>query len=136
MIKQKGVTLIEMLIAVAVIGVLTAIAYPSYQSHILKGHRTQAMGDLIKIQLALEESYTQDSAYDFTIVSDGSCSFCDTDKDRYVLELEKKITDGLITGYLIKAKTVQLQNNDECKDLSLDQTGKGSSSALEPINCW
>ncbi|KJF84720.1 type IV pilin protein [Photobacterium phosphoreum] len=131
MIKQKGVTLIEMLIAVAIIGVLTAIAYPSYQDHVLKGHRTQAMGDLIKIQLALEETYTQNSAYDFTIVSGGSCSFCDTDKDRYVLELEKKITDGLITGYLIKAKTTQLQNNDECKELTLDQTSKGS-----PEHCW
>ncbi|SKA56681.1 type IV pilin protein [Photobacterium toruni] len=126
MIKQKGVTLIEMLIVVAVIGVLTAIAYPSYQDHVLKGHRTQAMGDLIKIQLALEESYTQNSAYDFTIVSGGSCSFCDTDNERYTLELEKKTA-----GYSITAKAKPLQSNDECKDLSLDQTSRGL-----PEGCW
>ena len=126
MIKQKGVTLIEMLIAVAIIGVLTAIAYPSYQDHVLKGHRTQAMGDLIKIQLALEESYTQNSAYDFTIVSNGSCSFCDTDKDRYTLELS-----SADAGYLITAKTKPLQKNDECGKLSVDQTSKGS-----PSKCW
>ena len=126
MIKQKGVTLIEMLIVVAVIGVLTAIAYPSYQSHVLKGHRTQAMGDLIKIQLALEESYTQDSAYDFTIVSGGSCSFCDTDSERYTLAVTQQDP-----GYLITAKMESLQKNDECEDLSLDQTSKGL-----PERCW
>ncbi|PSU75409.1 prepilin-type cleavage/methylation domain-containing protein [Photobacterium phosphoreum] len=126
MIKQKGVTLIEMLIAVAIIGVLTAIAYPSYQDHVLKGHRTQAMGDLIKIQLALEETYTQNSAYDLTIVSGGSCSFCDTDNERYTLTLA-----STPAGYLITAKTKPLQNNDECKDLTLDQTSKGL-----PEGCW
>ncbi|PSV97491.1 type IV pilin protein [Photobacterium iliopiscarium] len=126
MIKQKGVTLIEMLIVVAVIGVLTAIAYPSYQSHVLKGHRTQAMGDMIKIQLALEESYTQNSAYDFDIVSSGSCSFCDTDSERYTLAVTQQDP-----GYLITAKMESLQKNDECEDLSLDQTSKGL-----PERCW
>ena len=126
MIKQKGVTLIEMLIVVAVIGVLTAIAYPSYQSHVLKGYRTQAMGDMIKIQLALEESYTQNSAYDFDIVSSGSCSFCDTDSERYTLAVTQQDP-----GYLITAKMESLQKNDECEDLSLDQTSKGS-----PERCW
>ena len=130
MIKQKGVTLIEMLIAVAIIGVLTAIAYPSYQDHVLKGHRTQAMGDLIKIQLALEESYTQDSAYDFTIVSDGSCSFCDTDKDRYVFTITPQTA-----GYIITATAQTKQENDtDCLDkkrLTLNSNSKGS-----PERCW
>lgn len=130
MIKQKGVTLIEMLIAVAIIGVLTAIAYPSYQDHVLKGHRTQAMGDLIKIQLALEESYTQDSAYDFTIVSDGSCSFCDTDKDRYVFTITPQTADYIITA---TAQTKQ-ENDTDCldnKELTLNSTSKGL-----PERCW
>ncbi|KJG11881.1 type IV pilin protein [Photobacterium iliopiscarium] len=130
MIKQKGVTLIEMLIVVAVIGVLTAIAYPSYQSHVLKGHRTQAMGDLIKIQLALEESYTQDSAYDFTIVSGGSCSFCDTDKDRYVFTITPQTADYIITA---TAQTKQ-ENDTDCLDkkrLTLNSNSKGS-----PERCW
>ena len=130
MIKQKGVTLIEMLIVVAVIGVLTAIAYPSYQSHVLKGHRTQAMGDMIKIQLALEESYTQNSAYDFTIVSGGSCSFCDTDKDRYIFTITPKTADYIITA---TAQTKQ-ENDTDCLDnkiLTLNSNSKGS-----PERCW
>ena len=130
MIKQKGVTLIEMLIVVAVIGVLTAIAYPSYQSHVLKGHRTQAMGDMIKIQLALEESYTQNSAYDFTIVSGGSCSFCDTDKDRYVFTITPQTADYIITA---TAQTKQ-ENDTDCLDkkrLTLNSNSKGS-----PERCW
>ncbi|KJG19732.1 fimbrial protein [Photobacterium iliopiscarium] len=130
MIKQKGVTLIEMLIVVAVIGVLTAIAYPSYLSHVLKGHRTQAMGDMIKIQLALEESYTQNSAYDFDIVSSGSCSFCDTDKDRYVFTITPQTADYIITA---TAQTKQ-ENDTDCLDkkrLTLNSNSKGS-----PERCW
>ncbi|HIF9267479.1 TPA: type IV pilin protein [Photobacterium damselae] len=130
MIKQKGVTLIELLIAVVVIGVLAAIAYPSYQSHVIKAHRTQAMGDMIKIQLALEESYTQNSAYDFTIVSSGSCSFCDTDKDRYVFTITPQTADYIITA---TAQTKQ-DNDTDCLDnkkLTLNSNGKGS-----PAKCW
>ncbi|WP_318461904.1 type IV pilin protein [Photobacterium leiognathi] len=129
MIKQKGVTLIEMLIVVAIIGVISAVAYPSYQSYVLKGYRTQAMGDMVKIQLALEESYTQNSTYDFSIVSASTCSFCDNDLNKYHLSISSTNPNT----YTIIAEPQFQANNDSClsNDLTLNQNGKGT-----PASCW
>ena len=65
--RQKGVTLVELLIAVMIIGVLSAIAYPSYQNYVLKGHRTAAKADLMMWQLILEENRTQGTDYQTSI---------------------------------------------------------------------
>ncbi|MFA0350288.1 type IV pilin protein, partial [Vibrio sp. 10N.222.55.C6] len=82
----KGMTLIELLVAVAIIGVLTAIAYPSYTEHVIKSHRTAALADMAKIQLTLEQSYN--GVYNWgSIISGGACAICESPSDRYVFSV-------------------------------------------------
>lgn len=72
-------TLIELLIAVVIVGIIAAVAYPSYTNHVIKSHRTVALSDLSRIQLELETSY--DGGYDWShILSGGTCTLCDSDK--------------------------------------------------------
>lgn len=52
--KQSGFTLIEMMIVVAVIGVLAAIAYPSYQSYVVKSKRADMMSEMHNIASQVE----------------------------------------------------------------------------------
>lgn len=64
---NQGFTLIELMITVAIVGILAAIAYPSYTSQIEKGRRAECRGGLLKTMQQQERYYTQRNAYtDFT----------------------------------------------------------------------
>ncbi|MDZ7752599.1 MAG: type IV pilin protein [Gammaproteobacteria bacterium] len=61
--KQHGITLIELMIVVAIIGILAAIAYPSYQEYIIRANRADAQGALTGLGAAMERHYTQNGSY-------------------------------------------------------------------------
>ncbi|MBY5949102.1 type IV pilin protein [Photobacterium rosenbergii] len=136
--RHKGVTLIELLIVTAVIGILGAIAYPSYQTHTLKAYRSQAMTDLIKIQLTLEEQFTKDSYYSFSLVTGGTCSFCESKPDRYKLSIDSSGTGE--DRYIIAAipQSTSGQDQDSCKTLSLNAAGIGKAldNGTTISGCW
>lgn len=131
-LSMKGMTLIEVLIAVAIVGVLSAIAYPSYTSHVLKSHRMTAIGDMAKIQLELESAYAGNYATAAgNIVSGGTCSFCDTDTSRYTLTISASST-----SYSIQAEPHAPQTNDDCLDSPTDILELHHSGVSEPQACW
>ncbi|MDR9436082.1 MAG: type IV pilin protein [Thiohalophilus sp.] len=61
--KQSGFTLIELMIAVAIISLLAGIAYPSYQSYIEKARRADAKAALVSFANAIERHYTENYTY-------------------------------------------------------------------------
>ncbi len=124
--------MIELLIAVAIVGILGAIAYPSYTNHVIKAHRVTAIADMTKIQLEIETLYTGNyaSAAD-SIISGGTCLFCDTDTSRYTLAISASSTT-----YTIQAEPLSQQVNDECLDSITDILELHHSGVSEPEACW
>lgn len=62
--KESGFTLIELMIAVAIISLLAGIAYPSYQSYLEKTRRADAKGALVSFANAMERHYTENYTYE------------------------------------------------------------------------
>jgi type IV pilus assembly protein PilE len=61
--KKKGFTLIELMITVAIVGILAGIAYPSYVNQVKKSRRSDATVALLGLANAMERRYTETNSY-------------------------------------------------------------------------
>lgn len=63
MLRQKGFTLIELMVTVAIVAIIAAIAYPSFLKSAQKGRRSDAKAALTQYSQALERCYTEYGVY-------------------------------------------------------------------------
>ena len=61
--RQQGFTLIELMITVAILGILSSVAVPSYMSYVTKSKRTEAKTELLKVAQLQESYYVQNLSY-------------------------------------------------------------------------
>lgn len=131
----RGVTLVELLVVMIVVGLLSSIAYPSLQRHILKAHRVQAMSDLMAIQMQLEVNYS--GSYDLSLIADHSCSICESDIERYRISYS---TGTGVNRYRLIAtpQAGSTQNVDQCGVLSINAAGvRQANQGGESVDgCW
>lgn len=118
-----GFTLIELMITVAVVAILAAIAYPSYQEQIRKSRRAQAKADLVEYAQMAERWHTVNNSYaTFALPVDQSPR-----EPGATAHYALAITAQDATTFSIQATPQGRQEVDRCGTLTLNQAGvKGS----------
>jgi len=129
-VKSNGMTLIELVIVMAVMGILLATAVPSYQRYMLRVHRTEAVRLLLQASMCQERVYASFGNYDTNKCRPGS------EYKQYQVSYTPADTQSGI--YLAMATPTGAQIADPCGSLSLDQNGarKISGMRISATKCW
>lgn len=142
--KQKGFTLIELMIAVAIVGIIAAIAFSTSNSGVLKSRRANAKAVLLKVQSRQEQHFLTNKAYtdDLTQLNYATSPFFinergdeepDPSNGVYEIRLEPGLSPG---GYTVRATATLRQTEDtQCLILMVRHDGTRVPSP-DPNRCW
>jgi type IV pilus assembly protein PilE len=134
----KGFSLIELMIVLAITGILAAISYPGYREYIVRAHRSDGQSALLDLACRMETYYAEHNTYKTATIGTGK----PTDvlnqpyspERWYILSLTH-VTD---TTYTLQATPVQIQD-PRCQSLTLTSSGiKGITAGTQAgiTQCW
>ena len=132
---NSGMTLVELLVVVLIIGILASIAVPSYRGYVIRTNRTDAKATLVTTAAAMERCYSQRRSYSL-----GGCTVAEsfTSNDQKYQITVAPSADG--ENFTLTATPLggQLQDT-QCASFVLTdanvRTVTGTKSAT-PLECW
>jgi type IV pilus assembly protein PilE len=134
--KMLGVTLLELMAVVLVIGILAMIAVPSYRQYVTRAQRTDAKTALLRLQTNQERFYLSNRTYSndpdqLGFVNDLS------ERGSYTLEIDP--ADA--TGYTATARprsgaAFDMTGDAQCTSFSITAQGVRSATGTTATNCW
>lgn len=125
-----GFTLIELMIVVAILGILTSIALPAYQQYVLRASRADAQAILMETAQYMERYFTTNNSYaDAAPVSTVSPKGAGGGKIKYNIGFSEQSP----TTYTLQAVPNGGQASDACGTMTVNQTG---ATGADGADCW
>jgi type IV pilus assembly protein PilE len=141
--KQIGFTLIELMIAVVILGILVSFAFMNYQRYVMKSNRAEAKTELLNVAARLQRCYTlygrynPDDGCDVYESLTGAAKITSEGRGFYEVDIAFVDEDEPSSDYTLTATAIlapQINDIDgplDCTELTLTHTG-----AKTPAECW
>jgi len=128
-----GITLIELMIVIVIVGILAAIAYPNYREFVARATRNEAKAALLQAATNQERHYLQNNQFssDLTELGFSSNPFT-TDSDAYRISVEAVVPASNFTvtaTYLLSGA-----ESEKCAEFTID--GRGIKASSPDTDCW
>lgn len=127
--KSLGFTLMELLITVAIVGILASVAYPSYSDFVIRSNRSEAQRELMRFANLQEQVFVDRRSYaaDMTGLGESSATILTESKNYRI-----RVINQTRTTFTLRAIAQNNQVNDVgCVRLNIDQLGTKT-----PATCW
>jgi type IV pilus assembly protein PilE len=129
--KAAGMSLIELMVVVVLIGILTTMAMPSYRNYMLKAKRVDAKAALLQLAAAQEKHYLQNNTYttDMGALRQSPISNYE--------HFDITVTQADALSFTAEATPRDAQAQDvACTLFSINEMGQKTASGSRPDECW
>ena len=142
--RDLGFTLIELMVTIAIVGILAAIAYPAYRAQVLRAQRTDATAALLRVAAAQERYYLQNNSYaataNITTSPPTGLGIPGTDRRYYTLTIESTDLATAFTAVAVPAAGSPQLRDTNCARFTLTEgqlRGATKSSGTDnTTTCW
>jgi type IV pilus assembly protein PilE len=139
--RSRGVTLIELMVVVFIIGVLAAIAMPSYRQYTLRTHRTEAKSALMQLAANQERFYLQNNQYS---LDPAALGFTASQSENGVYDLAIATVNGVTLDYVATATPnpaggangINQSPDAQCATFTIDAQGRRTATPDGRGDCW
>jgi type IV pilus assembly protein PilE len=130
---SKGYSLIELMIVIAIVGILSAVAYGMYTDHVISSNRTEARAALQQAAGTLEKCKSLYGNYNAA-----NCNYADftSESNYYDIRANGTITGSAFTLTATPAVGSRQVADTECTSLTLTNAGVKGGTGTDPTECW
>lgn len=134
--RQHGFSLLELMAALAIAGILTAVAMPSYLDHVKRTRRGDAQAGLLALASAMERYYVDN--HTFVGANPATLYSAKTPVDGDEVFYTLAIQNATRRNFTLTATPKNAQLKDDCGQLTLTRSGvRGVVGATAPLeDCW